>query len=63
MPQPRFLRVGSDLGLSAVDEELGVSDEARVVGGEEDGGAGDVLSITLLQLTYAAIKGASTGSR
>jgi len=57
MPQPRFLRVGSDLGLSAVDEELGASDEAGVVGGEEDGCAGDVLSITLLQLTYAAIKG------
>ena len=57
MPQPRFVRVGSDLGLSAVDEEFGASDEAGVVGDEEDG-AGDVLSITLLQFTYAAIKSA-----
>lgn len=55
MPQPRFVRVGSDLGLSAVDEEFGNSDEAGVLAAEEDGGAGDVLSITLLQFTYAAI--------
>ena len=59
MPQPRFL----ELDQIWVDEELGASDEAGVVRGEEDGCAGNLLSITLLQLTYAAIKGTRPQSR
>src|SRR5918997_6441634 len=41
----RWAIVGSDLGLAAVDEELGAGDEARVVRSQEDRGLGDLVGV------------------
>ena len=42
---PELIR--SDLGETAVDEELGTGDEAGVVRGKEQGGLGDLVSLPM----------------